>query len=47
MGNNNRSAAKGCAIFATIIVGKQRNGPIGQFELHFHKEYTKFSDLAR
>ena len=32
---------------ATIIVGKQRNGPIGQFELHFHKEYTKFSDLAR
>ncbi len=32
---------------ATVIVGKQRNGPIGQFDLHFHKEYTRFSDLAR
>ena len=32
---------------AEIIVGKQRNGPIGQFDLHFHKEFTRFSDLAR
>lgn len=32
---------------ATIIVGKQRNGPIGQFDLHFHKEFTRFADLAR
>ncbi len=32
---------------ATIIIGKQRNGPIGQFDLHFHKEFTRFSDLAR
>ncbi len=32
---------------ATVIVGKQRNGPIGQFDLHFHKEFTRFSDLAR
>jgi replicative DNA helicase len=32
---------------ATLIIGKQRNGPIGQFDLHFHKEYTRFSDLAR
>ncbi|MFO7652834.1 MAG: replicative DNA helicase [Candidatus Krumholzibacteriia bacterium] len=32
---------------ATIIIGKQRNGPTGQFDLHFHKEYTRFSDLVR
>lgn len=32
---------------ATIIIGKQRNGPIGQFDLHFHKEFTRFGDLAR
>jgi replicative DNA helicase len=32
---------------ATIIIGKQRNGPIGQFDLHFHKEFTRFADLAR
>ncbi len=32
---------------ATIIIGKQRNGPTGQFDLHFHKEFTRFSDLAR
>ena len=31
---------------ATVIVGKQRNGPTGEFDLHFHKEYTRFSDLA-
>ena len=31
---------------ATIIIGKQRNGPIGQFDLHFHKEFTRFGDLA-
>ena len=32
---------------ATMIIGKQRNGPIGQFDLHFHKEFTRFADLAR
>lgn len=32
---------------ATVIIGKQRNGPIGQFDLHFHKEFTRFADLAR
>ena len=32
---------------ATIIIGKQRNGPIGQFDMHFHKEITRFNDLAR
>ena len=31
---------------ATVIIGKQRNGPTGEFDLHFHKEYTRFSDLA-
>jgi replicative DNA helicase len=32
---------------ATIIVGKQRNGPTGRFDLHFHKAYTRFTDLVR
>ncbi len=32
---------------ATITVGKQRNGPIGDFELHFHKVYTRFDNLKR
>ncbi len=32
---------------ATLIIGKQRNGPIGQFDMHFHKEFTRFTDLAR
>ncbi len=32
---------------ATMIIGKQRNGPIGQFDLNFQKEYTRFADLAR
>lgn len=32
---------------ATVIVGKQRNGPIGQFDLHFHKAFTRFADLKR
>jgi replicative DNA helicase len=31
---------------ATLIIGKQRNGPTGEFDLHFHKEFTRFSDLA-
>ncbi|SJZ80940.1 replicative DNA helicase [Selenihalanaerobacter shriftii] len=29
-----------------IIVGKQRNGPVGKVELAFQKEYTKFVDLS-
>ena len=32
---------------ASIIIGKQRNGPIGSCDLYFHKEFTKFADLAR
>jgi len=36
-----------CHNMATMIIGKQRNGPIGQFDLHFHKEFTRFADLSR
>ncbi|MDD5772461.1 MAG: replicative DNA helicase [bacterium] len=31
---------------AEIIIGKQRNGPIGSVELTFIKEYTKFENLS-
>ncbi len=31
---------------AQIIIGKQRNGPIGTIDLAFLKEYTKFENLA-
>jgi len=30
---------------AQIIIGKQRNGPIGTIDLAFLKEYTKFENL--
>jgi replicative DNA helicase len=29
---------------AEIIILKQRNGPIGTVNLHFHKQYTRFED---
>lgn len=32
---------------ATVIIGKQRNGPIGEFDLHFHKAFTRFDNLER
>ena len=32
---------------AEIIIGKQRNGPIGQVQLAFQGEYTRFDNLAR
>jgi replicative DNA helicase len=32
---------------AEIIIGKQRNGPIGSVELAFIKEYTRFENLYR
>ena len=31
---------------AEIIIGKQRNGPIGKIELAFRGEYTRFDNLA-
>ena len=30
-----------------VIIGKQRNGPVGVTELAFQKEYTKFVDLSK
>jgi replicative DNA helicase len=32
---------------AEVIIGKQRNGPIGKVELAFLGQYTKFENLAR
>ncbi len=32
---------------AEIILAKQRNGPTGTVELMFHREYTRFENLAR
>lgn len=32
---------------AEIIVGKQRNGPVGACDLQFHNAHVRFNDLAR
>lgn len=29
-----------------VIIGKQRNGPVGSFEVAFHRSYASFFDLA-
>ena len=34
------------ALMAEIIIGKQRNGPIGKCKLAFKGQYTKILDLA-
>jgi replicative DNA helicase len=31
---------------AEVIIGKQRNGPIGTVPLFFHKQYTRFENLT-
>jgi replicative DNA helicase len=31
---------------AEIIIGKQRNGPVGEVELHFLKNYSRFENLS-
>jgi replicative DNA helicase len=30
-----------------VIIAKHRNGPIGTVELYFHKEYSRFANLAK
>jgi replicative DNA helicase len=32
---------------AEVIIGKQRNGPIGSVSLFFHKQYTRFENLSQ
>ncbi len=32
---------------AEVIIGKQRNGPIGSVQLAFRKQFTRFDNLAR
>ena len=32
---------------AEILVGKQRNGPVGSLDLQFHSSHVRFNDLAR
>ena len=41
---NEDSTDKG---IAEIIIGKQRNGPVGTCKLAFMGKYTRFENLAR
>ena len=31
---------------ASVIVAKHRNGPTGDFDLYFHKQFTRFDNLS-
>jgi replicative DNA helicase len=31
---------------ANLIIAKQRNGPVGEIELHFDSKCTRFDNLA-
>ena len=44
---NNRPEFNEIANVAEIIIGKQRNGPTGSFELSFREEYGRFENLAK
>lgn len=41
------SCTKGHEKDAEIIIGKQRNGPIGSVNLLFNGEFTKFENLEK
>ena len=43
MGSENYESEK---TKAEIIIGKQRNGPIGDLDLMFISEYTKFENVS-
>jgi replicative DNA helicase len=32
---------------AEVIIGKQRNGPVGHIDLQLHSAHVRFNDLAR
>jgi len=36
-----------CPGVAEIIIAKQRNGPVGSFELAYLKQFTKFVTLEK